>query len=526
MSDGPSSDRLAALRERWQADPTSRLFLQVAEEHRSQGQSREALAVLDAGLKHHPGYFAALVAKGRCHLELGEATAAREALERAVRLDAMNGVASKLLVRAHLAAGEVERARERLDLYGLLYDGDPEIAELRRAISGQGAGPAPAEPFDAGDLPEALPPIDDVEGTENDDGVFDLAAAAAAPDPELVPPEAALQEKTPSPAPAPQPEAPASASAAVSVAGEGEPFADLVSAADARRYLEGLTAEGIFAIELPPAPPAVAAPEPEPAGAFTFEPAEAAPEATPAVPAPLPEISAAPAAPAALAPVAEPLPAPSEALDATPVSAPAEPGAEELFPLAAAPAPVASWEGDDIFGLGGPTPVRDPGGEVFTFPERQPPSPALPAAAATPWWAVPAPAEEPPAAAPPSAVALVEEDTLSLAPPPPAPAAPAAPRRTDETSATVTLGELYLRQGHVEEAVRIFREVLRRDPGNTGAREALERLEGAPARPLAAADLLAGYAGPDEPRARKIHLLGGYLKRLRGRIEGSRPDVP
>ena len=376
MSDGPSADRLAALRERWQAEPASRLFLQLGEEHRSLGQWREALEVLDAGLRHHPSYFAALVAKGRCHLELGEATAAREALERAVRLDAMNGVASKLLVRAHLAAGEPERARERLDLYRLLYDGDPEIAELSRAIAGQAAGPAPSpEPSPL----EAPPPITG--------DAFDLAPAAAAP-----------------------------ASAAAPGDGGGEPFPDLIAAADARRYLEGLAAEGIFAIDV----------EPPPVEAVEVDVAE------------VPEVI-------------------------------------EVAP----PEPEAAREEDDIFGLGAPAPVQGSGGDVFAFPERQPPPPA-----------------------------------------------PAEPQRAGETSATVTLGELYLRQGHVDEAARIFREVLRRDPGNAGAREALERLAGPPARPLGAADLLAGFAGPDEPRARKIHLLGGYLQRLRRRGEGSRPDVP
>src|SRR5262249_48196878 len=83
--------------------------------------------------KEHPGYLSALVAKGRCLLELGEPEQSRAVLERVVKQDATQMVANKLLVRAYIETAEPERARERLDLYTLLNDSDPEIDELRRA---------------------------------------------------------------------------------------------------------------------------------------------------------------------------------------------------------------------------------------------------------------------------------------------------------------------------------------------------------------------------------------------------------
>ena len=49
---------------------------------------------------------------------------------------------------------------------------------------------------------------------------------------------------------------------------------------------------------------------------------------------------------------------------------------------------------------------------------------------------------------------------------------------------TVTLGELYLAQGHRREAAEIFEQILRADPGNRRAREGLESLRGK-ARPVA-----------------------------------------
>jgi tetratricopeptide (TPR) repeat protein len=51
-------------------------------------------------------------------------------------------------------------------------------------------------------------------------------------------------------------------------------------------------------------------------------------------------------------------------------------------------------------------------------------------------------------------------------------------------AATVTLGELYLQQGHVAEAERIFEEVLVQDPGNLAAAEGLRALREALAEPL------------------------------------------
>ncbi|MDP9119950.1 MAG: hypothetical protein M3O15_01040, partial [Acidobacteriota bacterium] len=104
------------------------------------------------------------------------------------------------------------------------------------------------------------------------------------------------------------------------------------------------------------------------------------------------------------------------------------------------------------------------------------------------------------------------------------------------TTATVTLGDLYLRQGHLLEAERIFREVLSGDPGNAVAAGALSRIASR-LYPLDAAQLLTGFpaesaagaAGHDPERpgapihAKKVYLLNGYLERLR---RAGRRDVP
>jgi tetratricopeptide (TPR) repeat protein len=178
MADG-FPDRLTQLRARWQGDPSSRVFLQLAEEYRHLGRVQDALQVLEAGLKEHPGYLSALVAKGRCLLELGDAAAAREVLERVVQQDATQMVANKLLVRAYLETGEPERAGQRLDLYSLLNDSDPEIAELRQRVVAMSRPPrAPDEPRP--EEPAERPRMDPSETPSPATAeVFDLGPAAA-----------------------------------------------------------------------------------------------------------------------------------------------------------------------------------------------------------------------------------------------------------------------------------------------------------------------------------------------------------
>jgi len=112
--------------------------------------------------------------------------------------------------------------------------------------------------------------------------------------------------------------------------------------------------------------------------------------------------------------------------------------------------------------------------------------------------------------------------------PPPAVLAPEpAAASASGPAATLTLAELYLRQGHRGEAERIYREVLRREPDNAQAREGLAALPPAEHRPLEGRDLLAGYepgeeGGEQEVKARKAYLLTSYLQRLR---QGGQRDV-
>jgi tetratricopeptide (TPR) repeat protein len=499
MSDGAFPDRVTLLRSRWEADPSSRVFLQLAEEYRHQGRVKEALEVLDRGLKEHPGYLSALVAKGRCHLELGEPEPARTVLERVVKQDATQMVANKLLVRAYLETSEPDRARERLDLYSLLNDSDPEIEELRRRLRAmeqppQAEKPGSTPPSDhlSSEAPVLEPPRRETAPPRSaSDDIFDLTyspRATAAVSPEepfanLVAPPLAARALEPSFAPAvvegvappeeepappiaawaPQPSfAPAAAAEVVTpkeeleAQEEAEPadilFPGLASRESRQRYFTSLTAEGLFLLDLTAEEPAVEARMQEPFG--------------------------------------KPIPARAAGFE------PASPVVEEPAPISVVEEP---WS---------PEPLAE-----AAWPEES---------------VAPPPMEE--------AAVLAEEEQNLWAPPPPFVPDLPAPIRPEvlapavaEPAATATLGELYRRQGHLTEAERIFREVLHREPDNATAQEGLAQVAVRPAerRPIEARDLLAGYepgsaSGEAEMKARKRWVLSGYLKSLR---RGGQRDV-
>lgn len=148
--DAPTSERLDALRARWESDRSSGVFLQLADEYRRLGRTGDAVAVLEEGLSRSPNHPAALVALGRCRLELGRAGEAAEVLEKVIAGDPTQMVAYRLLVEAYVERGMPEEARQRLRVYSLLNDSDPEIAELRRRIGEierrHRDAPEPAEP--------------------------------------------------------------------------------------------------------------------------------------------------------------------------------------------------------------------------------------------------------------------------------------------------------------------------------------------------------------------------------------------
>jgi hypothetical protein len=145
-TDNPKA-RLGELRARWESEPRSRVFLQLAEEYRRQGQPLEAMAVLDEGLGRHPSSVAGQVLLGRCRLESGQLEAAAATLEEVVRRDPTHLVAYRWLTETYLQLGDPERARDRLELYAQLNPQGEDVPELsRRLVALESSPPASASP--------------------------------------------------------------------------------------------------------------------------------------------------------------------------------------------------------------------------------------------------------------------------------------------------------------------------------------------------------------------------------------------
>ncbi len=384
----PAEQRLAALRKRWEEDHSSGAFVPLAEEYRRLGRLGEAIAVLEQGMKAAPNYLSARIALGRCRLDLGDAAGACTILEQVLHQDPTQLVASKLLVEAYLRSRRPEQARERLNLYAVLNDRDPELDELRRRVQ------------------QAI--------RERDE--------SAVPGASIAPPADAPVKAAPEPAPLPRSE--------------------------------------------------------------IVDPA----------PAPVPDVSA--RTPAAAAPTPAPLRVTGEVFRLPVMPLPAPDLARIATPVPSPPVP----RGTIFGGLGTPADRRRYvaallHGGVFG----QPPVPSTDAAEAMPvegeafsW----------------NAVAVEEPEPLQTAPETGGPLEAPAPAPAEGIQPTATLGELYLSQGHRQEAQNIFERVLEAQPDNPAAREGLE-----------SARRQAEPAGRQGVTARKVALLQDFLKRVRGGSE-------
>lgn len=131
--------RLGALRRRWESERSARAFVQLGEELRRQGELIEAVAVLEEGLRLHPGYLSGQLALARCRLERAEHAAAEPLLLRVLTADPTQLVAMKLVIQSFAAQGRNDEAREWMDRYFLLAGRDEELEALRDSMASGGA---------------------------------------------------------------------------------------------------------------------------------------------------------------------------------------------------------------------------------------------------------------------------------------------------------------------------------------------------------------------------------------------------
>lgn len=105
------------------------------------------------------------------------------------------------------------------------------------------------------------------------------------------------------------------------------------------------------------------------------------------------------------------------------------------------------------------------------------------------------------------AIETARSSTIAIAVEAPAPAG----------GATVTLANLYLQQGHLDDAEQAYREVLDREPDNQDAVAGLEDILQRRSRATAGEEMPSFEIGAvaTDPTARKISMLREYLERIR-----------
>ena len=137
---------LEDLEARWRDERTPQAGVRLAEALQRQGDNIRAegiLVAVETRLEGEPRDLASRVAVGAVRMALGQAADAARVLEEVVKADPTHLKANKLLVEVYLELDQRDKARDRLDLYRLLNEGDPEIEALEGLVVGVAVPPAP-----------------------------------------------------------------------------------------------------------------------------------------------------------------------------------------------------------------------------------------------------------------------------------------------------------------------------------------------------------------------------------------------
>jgi tetratricopeptide (TPR) repeat protein len=547
MAQPATNPKIEELRFRLKTDAKSRLFYPLAEELRKVGAHTEAEQVLRAGIEHHSTYLSAFVSLGRVLKELGKNDEAVPVLLKALQIDRENVVAARLLADTYLSLGEKVEAIKKFKLVHALMPKDEEIEAIvaRLELELNPAAPEPAAPEPTAAEP-AAPSLEEPEAAATDEAPFGAEPQAGSGD--------AFEESHVE-------ESPFGSSSAQAMPQESAASADLPfggesAASDEHPFGSTESSVGGWELSAEPEPvlsgPAEAAdvsdtPSPfaEPAGygvdAFEVEhPAgmSIASEPSPwieddlrAIPAaasqearPEPEAesawgaSSAPSAESGAAeesPWSEPTspeePEPerhslfaSEPMPAVAHETPAEPAGEPDWSTADAPAepPRPSWEEQlthPAEELWGNQPAAEPLWETESASAQS--AQEQLEALAEPWSEPEAPAEPDVFAAAAPAV----EEPFGEAPAADEMSEPSA----DEITDTSIMGDLYARQGLVDDARHVYERILQRDPANEAVREKLDALS------PGEAPAVSPSGDPSRLRSEKVSRLEKWLARVR-----------
>ena len=134
------SGDIEKLERRWTENPTGLMFAPLAEAYRKAGDPARALEILEQGLGQHPEYIPALIVKGRCGLDSESLPEAEAAFQQALARDPVNPIALRGVAEVYERTGRPDLAIERLEV---LLDMDRGDSEARDALARLRAEPDP-----------------------------------------------------------------------------------------------------------------------------------------------------------------------------------------------------------------------------------------------------------------------------------------------------------------------------------------------------------------------------------------------
>ena len=399
-----SSARIDELRKKFEENPR-RYFAPLANEYRKAGDIEQAIAICREYLPQQPGHMSGHIVYGQALYEARQVEEAKTVFETALSLDPENLIALRHLGDIALMIGDTQAARI---WYGRVLEADPRNEEIQAQLAAidQAAASAPtptAAPSFSEQPTAPLPPLEASKPTPSSAQTVVVSAQQMSRPTPVVPLTA---QSTTVEIPT---DVAASRAPTVEVKVDSVPAA---KAGDTTLAFEPTSF-------VPPAEsPVPSSDEPAPLDSFSLEGLETT-SLTEPPPAPAPP------------PLEARVQAPPEALELPPLDVPVD------LPLDVPSAEAAEPPLPPAHAAEAPTPEAD-----LQFLDLGTPVPAVEA--------VP----EAPAAEPPTPVL---ED---WSPPPAETAAEAGPFVTE------TMAELYLHQGHREEALRVYRALLEQRPGD------------------------------------------------------------
>jgi len=164
-----SISEIAKLESRWRENPNGLTFAPLAEAYRKQKDLERALEILTPGLEKHPDYIPANIVLGRCHWDLNDLGAAERAFTHVLGLDGENVIALKALAditERLIRYDEAERWLETLLVVDRSNDEARDqlerIRELQREQA-EGSSAVPGAAAVAVEEGAAVPHVDTVE---------------------------------------------------------------------------------------------------------------------------------------------------------------------------------------------------------------------------------------------------------------------------------------------------------------------------------------------------------------------------